>query len=451
MTKSAQHERRRTRSGTISSDESLRGPLPEAVRRHVVEAAAEVLAALPPDDVPVPLRRIAKFRPKARAREGGSVIAKQLEADPDFRGRVAEALRAAEPDLVSTLERGEAPAGADTVQVAAAAYLLRSEGWPERVETARAELARAREDAREAQAVQEAAQLRARLEEARAARAAEMDKLRAELKGAKAEIADLRRKLGEERRVAREAVERAAELDAARRAENEEAMGALGAVERELRTVRAKLASAETALEAHRKAAREGRSIEDVRLRLLLDTLVDAAQGVRRELNLPSVISRPADHVAASGEAGTAHGRSLSENDFQLFHELLTLPGMHLIVDGYNVTKTGYGDIPLADQRARLISGLGGLYSQTRAEITVVFDGAQVEGHVAVQAPRGVRVLFSRPGQIADELIAELARAEPPGRVFVVVSSDQEVAASARRAGGRTATAGLLLRRLGRF
>jgi hypothetical protein len=58
--------------------------------------------------------------------------------------------------------------------------------------------------------------------------------------------------------------------------------------------------------------------------------------------------------------------------------------------------------------------------------------------------------LFSPPGQIADELIGELVRAEPQGRALVVVSSDQEVAASARRAGARPATATLLLKRLGR-
>ena len=37
---------------------------------------------------------------------------------------------------------------------------------------------------------------------------------------------------------------------------------------------------------------------------------------------------------------------------------LLTLPRVHLVVDGYNVTKTGYGDLPLADQRERLLGGL---------------------------------------------------------------------------------------------
>lgn len=448
MTKSVHTEGSRT----ITSDESLSQPLPEAVRQRVVEAAAEVLGKLPPEEVPVPLKQVARFRPQSRARQGAVPIAAQLERDAGFRARVAAPLREEHPQLVEALEAGEQPAAADPVRLAALAYLLRPEGWTSYVETARAELARSRDALREAETAREVAELKEQLAAARATRGGEMDRIRGELKEARGEIADLRRRIHEERRQARAAVERLAELERARGAEREEHLASLGALEKELKGLRGRLASAETALEAGRKAAREGRSLADIRLRLLLDTLVDAAQGVRRELNLPAVISKPADHVSgAEAAAGAAPGRSLSEQDPQQFNELLTLPQIHLIVDGYNVTKTGYGELPLADQRSRLVNGLGGLYSQTQAEITVVFDGASLDGPVAVQAPRGVRVLFSRPGQIADELIAELVRAEPPGRPFVVVSSDQEVAASARRAGGRTATARLLLKRLGRF
>ena len=75
------------------------------------------------------------------------------------------------------------------------------------------------------------------------------------------------------------------------------------------------------------------------------------------------------------------------------------------------MTKTGYGDLPLADQRARLTSGLGSLHAQTKAEVTVVFDGAELDAPVPVQAPRGVRVLFSAPGQTADDLIGQLVQA----------------------------------------
>ncbi|HZB28535.1 MAG TPA: NYN domain-containing protein [Streptosporangiaceae bacterium] len=137
-----------------------------------------------------------------------------------------------------------------------------------------------------------------------------------------------------------------------------------------------------------------------------------------------------------------------SEQDPTPLDKLLTLPQVHLIVDGYNVTKNtkmGYGELPLADQRNRLLSGLGGLASQTRAEITCVFDGAELDAPVALSAPRGVRVLFSPPGETADKLIERLVRTEPEGRAVVVVSSDREVAPLA---GARSVPSTLLLRRL---
>jgi predicted RNA-binding protein with PIN domain len=424
-------------------------PLPEAVRQRVVEAAAEVLGTLKPDEVPVPLRQIAKFRPQSRARQGAMPIAAHLEQNADFRERVAKPFRESQPELVAALEAGQAPAAADPVLTAALAFLLRPEGWTAFVDTARVELERSVSAAQDAEVARKVAILKEQLEAAKTARSEELDRARSELKEARGEIADLRRRLFEEKKRAKDAVERADKAVQEHEQNRSQTVSAQVSSDKELRALRGRLAHAESALESSRKAAREGRSLEDVRLRLLLDTLVDAAQGIRRELNLPTVIAKPADVIG--GEQQTMMtGRSLSDNDPQLLNQLLALPQVHLIIDGYNVTKTGYGELPLADQRNRLLSGLGGLAAHTHAEITCVFDGAELDTHIAVQTPRGVRVLFSPPGQIADELIGELVRAEPPGRALVVVSSDHEVASSARRAGARPATATLLLKRLGR-
>ncbi len=46
----------------------------------------------------------------------------------------------------------------------------------------------------------------------------------------------------------------------------------------EVRRARLRVAEAESALLASRRAVREGRSLEDIRARLLLDTVVEAAQ-----------------------------------------------------------------------------------------------------------------------------------------------------------------------------
>ena len=141
--------------------------------------------------------------------------------------------------------------------------------------------------------------------------------------------------------------------------------------------------------------------------------------------------------------------RAQDTDDPGRLDQLLALPRAHLIVDGYNVTKRGFADMSLEQQRKRLITGLGGIAAQTGDEVTVVFDGAE-RVHGLPPAPRGVRVLFSRKGDTADELIRQLVRAEPAGRPLVVISSDREVADGVRRHGAYPMGADSLLRRLAR-
>ncbi|MGH3716437.1 MAG: NYN domain-containing protein, partial [Micromonosporaceae bacterium] len=221
----------------------------------------------------------------------------------------------------------------------------------------------------------------------------------------------------------------------------------------ELRRWKAKLAEAERELESARHAGREGRAVDDVRLWLLLETIGQAAHGLRRELALEPAERLPADFVADvaadTGAEAAAQPRGLGADDPARLDQLLALPKPHLVIDGYNVTKSGYGELSLEQQRKRLVSGLGGLAAQTGAEVTVAFDGAErVVG--LPPAPRGVRVLFSHKGETADELIRRLVRAEPAGRPVVVISSDKEVADGVRRHGAYPLGADALLRRLDR-
>jgi predicted RNA-binding protein with PIN domain len=434
--------------------EQLDQPLPEAVRQRVVEAAADVVGSLRTDEVPAPLRRVARFEPRRRAKLAAVPIAAQLENDDDFRERVAESARESQPELAAALDSGTVPAAADPVNVAALAYLMRPPGWPERVETARRDLERSALAADEAETIRKLAALHEQIAAAKATRSEEIDKLRAELRASRAENAELRKKLHESRTRAKREHARAEELDRQAGEDRTAAAAAVAAAEAELRRLRARLTQAEAVAESTRRAAREGRNLDDTRLRVLLDALTDAAKGLREEIALPTGITKPADSVGAVTPERPGHrtlpGRALADSAPALLDQLLMLPQVHLIIDGYNVTKTGYGELPLSDQRSRLISGVGVLHAQTKAEVTVVFDGAELDAPVAVQAPRGVRVLFSAPGQTADDLIGQLVRAEPSGRAVVVISSDQEVCDSARRADARPAPAALLLRRLSR-
>lgn len=432
----------------------LIGPLPPAVRGRVVTLAADGLGALPADEVPAGLKAFWRFTPTRRAKLAATPIASALETDPVFRQRVAERVRKAVPGLARALDDGVVPAAADPLEVAAVAYLLRPPGWPSLVAEAVESISAATSTAASAHAQESVTRLQEQLGAVRAQGRSELERLRGELQAAKAEVSELRRKLGESRETTRHAK---AEADQARdvlEQQRAHATTAAAATDSELRRLRSRLAEADAALETARRTVREGRTLEDARLRLLLDTVIEAAQGLRRELALPPTAVRPADVVAGVIPAPTGVddivGRGLEPDDPAVLDQLLALPQVHLIVDGYNVTKSGYGGVTLEAQRQRLVTGLAALAARSRAEVTCCFDGAALEGVPSVVQPRGVRVRFSEPGVTADELIRRLVRAEPVGRPVVVVSSDREVRDGVRRAGARAVPSSALLRRLER-
>jgi predicted RNA-binding protein with PIN domain len=427
--------------------------LPEPVRQRVIALASAALSGLPLDELPAPLRRVAKFAPNRRARLAGTAIATQLSGDPLFRQRVAGRVLEESGDLGAAVQDGTCPAAADPVEVAALAYLARPAGWVEMVEAA-GEVVRAEADsAAVAELLRDAEHRAARAEHDRAVARVEADKLRDELARLREEAAGLReenRTLGRSLRELQAREKRSTELVSV---EKGRLARALADHDAELRRLRARLADAEATAGANRQSAKEARQVDDARLWLLLETIGQAAVGLRRELALEPSHLLPADVVAAESAArpgvDVGRARALDADDPARLDQLLSLPKAHLVVDGYNVTKTGFPDVSLEQQRGRLVSGLGGLAAQTGAEVTVVFDGAErVVG--LPPAPRGVRVLFSRKGETADELIRRLVRAEPAGRPIVVISSDKEVADGVRRHGAYPLSSATLLRRLAR-
>ncbi|MFE7709782.1 NYN domain-containing protein [Streptomyces sp. NPDC057486] len=440
--------------GAGDAVEALDRPLPEGVRRRVVALVSDAFGGLTVTELPAQLRQYARFTPTRRAKFAGNAMAAALENDTLFRQRIGERLREAQPELAAAVEAGSPPAAADPVDVAAAAYVLRPAGWVKLVAAAGEEVQRADAERADEESRRELERLREELAQARTQTKSETERLRTELDAARKEADSLQRKLRSalnEVKRGEAAVRRGkAEADTLRA----EAAAQISAAESEARRLRARLGEAEASVEASRRAAREGRSVEDMRLRLLLDTVLDAARGLRRELALPPSSIRPADSVDAVEPGAMSPkdiaARALSETDPALLDQLLALPQAHLIVDGYNVTKTGYPQLPLEKQRLRLLGGLAVLAAQSGAEMTCVFDGAELAAPVLLAPPRGVRVLFSKPGVTADELIRQLARAEPPGRPVVVVSTDREVADGVAKAGARPVASALLLKRLSR-
>lgn len=432
--------------------EVLDRPLPDGVRRRVVQIVSDGFGGLTVAELPAQLRQYARFAPNRRAKFAGNAMAAALETDPLFRQRIAEKFREVQPELAGALDSGSPPPAADPLDVAAAAYVLRPTGWVKLVTAAGEEALRADAERVDEESRAELERLREQLAEARELTRTETERLRAELDAAKREGESLHRKLRSALSDVKRGEAALRKLQGEMEAVRSEGQTQVSAAESESRRLKARLGEAEAALEATRRAAREGRSVEDMRVRLLLDTLLESAQGLRRELALPPVSVRPAETVDAV-EPGRMTpkdiaARALSENDPAILDQLLALPQAHLVVDGYNVTKTGYPQMPLEKQRLRLLGQLSALAAQTGAEVTCVFDGAELVAPVLLAPPRGVRVLFSKPGITADELIRQLVRAEPPGRPVIVASTDREVADGVARAGARPVASAVLLKRL---
>ena len=436
----------------VAASEPDPSDVPAALRSALVRLAADVLGDTEPADVPQALLAVRRFAPRRRATAGAAPLWSALREDSAFRARVARVwLQAHGPAPAAGSEppsstdgpaagpgAGRPHLGAATGTDAAVGAWLQGLPWQHLVPTSAPAAVEEADPRRLALLEREVERLRTALgvarEDARAARD--------ELTALQRELRRLRSDADRARSEAR-ALAAAAELDARRAAADLEA-----AVDE-----RAQAAADLRAAAAERSSAREevrtGHRLAESRVRLLLDTVVDAATGLRAELALPPVRDLPADLVAPGGdgphERPTSRGRSVE--DPALLDDLLRLPRAHLLVDGYNVSKTGWPHTTLADQRRLLVDGMASLAAQTGAEITCCFDGQA--GHRAAPPVRGVRVLFTA-GETADDLLRQLVAAEPPGRVLVVATSDREIVDDVERAGAWAVPSATLVERLRR-
>jgi predicted RNA-binding protein with PIN domain len=400
--------------------------LPEPVRTRIVALAADVLPDVP--KLPPAVRRVAGFAPARRARLGASAISEAL-SDEELRERVGTQVSAR-----------PAPDTTDPVADAALRWLTRPEDWEAGFADAVRRVGERAEQADD-RADREVERLKSRLAEAersvRDLRAAH----RAQLDEVKADNTALRRKLGDTRTAEKEARAAADDAAAAERAAGERT----AALERENKRLRGQVEQLEAQVREGRREARSERDEATLRARILLETVIDAASGLRRELALPQVSGAPGDRVEADvAEAGQ---RVPSQAALEQY---LTMPRARLVVDGYNVSKAAWPTSPLEAQRIRLMGSLAPLVARTGVETTVVFDAADTDHRPPVNAPRGVRVLFSPRGVIADDVIRDLVAAEPEGRIVVVVTADQAVARDVTRDGARVVAPEALLDLLAR-
>jgi predicted RNA-binding protein with PIN domain len=407
-----------------------------------------------------PFLRFAKLPNRALA-----VTRRALEADSEFRSRVADAVK---------------DNGVD-VGRAGFLYLTRPEGWEEELEelvagaeeSARAHAdRRAEHDARRRLAgVQEAAR---RAEQAAAT--------------ARAEAAEAGAALAEERRARQAAIE--ASEATARRAdalevERDNLRAAVDTAAAEQERLRQRVADLERRLaEAQAEIARlaaqppppaavavpapvvareipglaeaaEAAAVLAERLQAAIAALAGAAADPQ-----PLSPAPPPPPTAAAAAIAVAAPRpprapvrrpaplppAVYDDSPEAADHLVRLPGVVLVVDGYNVSKTGWPELPLNEQRRRLVDALAELAARTGADVRAVFDGSDMAmpGIVPTTA-KLVKVIFSPPGVEADEVVMELAAQLPVHRPVVAATNDRRVRVGASRAGANLISSEQLL------
>lgn len=268
----------------------------------------------------------------------------------------------------------------------------------------------------------EAAVLRQQLTD----RAAVIDGLRADVAKLNEAIEELRAELVDTRNEARHARDRAA-------------------------AARAKLESTEAELRAAAAAQGDAEAMRDDVLASRAELMVERDHLARLAAAAESLAAQLAEMTApqSAGRAERAKRKALPMpggvmGDSEAAAVYLLRSGASVVVDGYNVAKLAWPELDLAGQRAALIDAVENVARRFGSDITVVFDGAEVVGAVA-ETRRIVRVAWSPPGVIADDVIRDEVRRLPVNRQVVVVTNDREIVRDVKAMGANTLSSNQLV------
>ncbi|HEV3472360.1 MAG TPA: NYN domain-containing protein [Actinomycetota bacterium] len=263
------------------------------------------------------------------------------------------------------------------------------------------------------------------------------------------------RKARDDARRAREDLDRAVQESKAR----------LVGLQEELATTRAELSATRKELLAAAKEAARARAELDREVRKARRRVTDAendAKRARKDLQralrdlerarTPSLQKkkRPRSAPHTTPEPKKRRPLPVPKGRFQdapeTLRSWLEAPSVHLLVDGYNVSKArdGYAELELEKQRERVIEGVGNLARRHSVKATIVFDGSDIAPG-AGRRPRGpVAVEYSRAGEIADDHLVARLEALPKHPV-IVVTNDRELQGRAAALGATIATSDQLL------
>ncbi len=118
---------------------------------------------------------------------------------------------------------------------------------------------------------------------------------------------------------------------------------------------------------------------------------------------------------------------------------------LHIVIDGYNLIRQSeqFNELDRLDMqsgREALVSALAAYKKIKPHLITVVFDGQRADtGMPRRDQLKGIRIRFSRPGELADAVIKRMAAREK--EKLLVVSSDLDIMTYAESAGAAVISA----------
>lgn len=391
------------------------------------EAAGRVARALsayirdtPARELPGELKRFRSLRPQTVGARASEVIS-ALD-DEVRRGLVLEWL-----DDRPRLPKSEV----EVLRLAAE----RPEGWEQRIEDLTPKPAAHTADAGELAA------LRERVERERAKAADARDEARKVKEEARRAVQ------GEQRRVTaleRDLIATTEEVQRARAGAKEIEARAAADVEARDRAVRRERRDAQRArrerddLKEQLRMARK----EATRLRKTIRDLEKRLESARSKPQTRK--QRPED--APDKRLPLRPPPGLFEDAPETLAAWLQTPNVHVLIDGYNVTKAeeGFGDLHLPEQRDRLIEEVARLGLRYDLVPTIVFDGSDVLPGTRRRKKLPVRVEYSKPDEIADDHLVARLRALPNDPV-IVVTNDRELQDRARAEGATVATSNQFL------
>ncbi len=447
----------------------------------VAKVGSEARPVVAPPGRLRPLLRFAKLTDRAL-----STLRQVVEEDEEFRARVAaaadEAVLGRAPWLWLVRPDGWQPDLGALVDAAGAAALDVQEEREER-------RARRRLTAVEGVAVRAEAEV-VRLRELNAETLAELTSERQGRRRAETErdeIAVALRRAGDQQQRGEQTVLTLQAQISSLADQVAEATGRLAATreqrdaaQAEVARLRARLDAAGTqvaALSDDREQVRVavGRSVARAALaaRQLSEALAEVAQSVMA--TRASLMSLTADPVASNAAVPSQPGSpppperpaltprparrqpvalppAVFDDSFEAADYLVRVPGMLLVVDGYNVTISSWPHLELPRQRHHLVNALAELAIRLGPAVHVVFDGTDSGGRFGppAVARRRMRVTFSPEGVDADEVIVDQVEHLDASQPVVVATDDRRVRDEVARRGANVMSVAQLLAVIGR-